>query len=467
IVTATSATFEPIAGGKVYKVRIRANHEKENLSSDFGERDLDLDAEQIILAPEAGDVTKYTVKVRFPAGASVDKLEINGEEVDMTAGEIAAGIVDIADLAPGSAIKAELFLGAISRGEHIYTTLKPTGEWPANAVFMAPKDTLTAILSLESSVGKLIVLPENYDVVERVTGGIKGSVTVDRDPAGARPKVRFTRDAFNLNSVIGGTAEIIFKNIDFISTSSYFINQGTNLADGVVCDIKKIEFENCNFEGFMRSLLRAQINEQIFGEVTFNNCLFKNGGIESGQNYSLVTAGSNVTANTVFSKLVITNSTFDVRNGTFLRFQGGSAGTPVVGDIIIENCTFYNIMGMNQTNNQSYRFIDLDNVNNVANVTLKDNIFGSLGATQVPDQPGICTQQGLRGIITLTESGNWVTTSFVNQGADPGAAVPIIDVPGTSSGGSVTDLFVDAPNGNFTLKPGVSVPTTAGDPRWR
>ena len=396
--------------------------------------------------------TAVTVKWT-PVDPYVTQINYGSGSYTLTAADISAGEATIANLSPltNYTFQLQTIIGSTTfdRGQVTATTQEP----PRPMARYMPADGSG---SIQDSIaiclsGDTIVLAagrtydwniNNYTWPSDLSLTIMGASSTNRSVLSV---------SVSTVMILPASVDfIIFKQLDITqasTTGTYFANQ----AAGNACDVKKLEFDGCNISGFGRSILRLQASttpsNQHVGTFSVNNTVVTNCGNESGQNYAFVQS----TAQGLVDNIQFMNSTFSNVSKTS-NLITGSGSAQVFQNIVINNCTFYNVVGTG-----GRYLIDAGNsaTNNVA-VTIQNSILG-----KVVD-PTLATNRGTR-YCTATTTNTYQTADWVTV-----EAAPSLDIPNTIPySGSAVDLFTNPDNDDFHIKDAsFAGKTTAGDPRW-
>ncbi|MDR2148705.1 MAG: Ig-like domain-containing protein [Tannerella sp.] len=331
-----------------------------------------------------------------------------------------------------------------------------TGAGPETVTLALGADLKAAVAA---NAGKIIQLPPGFEAAFNGVAIPAGGIWIKGDP---NSKAKLTAAGINFNGRTAGEV-VRFENVELIGDGftggGYFINQGTGIPANS-CNLRELSFENCRITEYGRSIVRTQTVDQFIHLIKFNNCIVERCSGQPDQDYAVIQCTQPSLA---FPDIRITNSTFNTVYAEIMRISGGT-GQPSGDKVLIENVTFYNVVGTNGTAPTAVRFfIDAGN-NGPVNVTVKNSIMGSVRQLSVPNLQG-----GIRMSTAsiLIGEGNHATTDWLVTTA-PEASPMIVDVPGTTPySGNAEALFTDPANGNFTIKDGSFAGNgKAGDPRW-
>lgn len=272
-----------------------------------------------------------------------------------------------------------------------------------------------------------------------ITVPLNVNLTISGPADGLKPIIQFKLFDVTDNT----TTSISFTNVELVcgtgTSDQYLFNFGT----ARICTMTKIEFKNCIIRDFLRSVVRSQATLQVINEIIFDNCIVKNIGIETGQNYVLINGAGEM------KKITIKNSTLTNMVKGFIDLKNVGSD-----EINILDCTFND----NIVDTRSFINLQSSITKTALALNVTNTIFGSSKQTA----------NGVKGInnaasalvITQTVTNSFKTNDWILTSGDFDNL--------TAYSGSSTDLFTDPANGVFTFKDdNFTGKTTAGDPRWR
>ena len=304
-------------------------------------------------------------------------------------------------------------------------------------------DDLKAAMENSENSGKIIFLPVGYTFT--ITEGITPApdITVMGDPAGARPIILSTLGStINLPTAAEvdepGELNFVYLDIDRqAGGGAIMFNRDASVV------ATKISFTECLLTGFGRNLLRFR-QASVIGEIIIDDCILTNMSPEP--NYGMIhiegTAGS--AAPSEVKSITLKNSTFNGNASHVILFQNDITRASGCETILIENCTFFDILESNRN------FIHTGQMTATA-ITLKNLILGSTRQT--------VSNVFVSSATNVTVDNVYITNSWVVTGSD---------VPNTILyDGGATDLFVNPDAGDFKIKDAAFAGRgNAGDPRW-
>jgi hypothetical protein len=282
-----------------------------------------------------------------------------------------------------------------------------------------------------------------------ITIPLNVNLTISGPAVGLKPVIRYK----NFEFTTATTTSVTFVNVELVngqgSADQYLFNVGT----AVICTVPKIEFNNCIIRDYKRSVVRTQNTGTVINEIIFDNCIIKNIGIESGQNYVLVNGAGEI------KKITVKNSTLTnlVKGFIDLKTVTVAGGGTVGGadEINILDCTFNN----NIVDTRSFFNLQANITKTALALNVTNSIFGSTQQTANNVKGINNATAGL--VITQTVTNSFKTSDWILVSGDFNNL--------TAYTGASTALFTDPlVTGDFTFKDaGFTGKATAGDPRWR
>jgi hypothetical protein len=310
----------------------------------------------------------------------------------------------------------------------------------------------------------VIDLPSNGDLLTTITGLTAGTYVINL-PAGSTYSGAGLTIAvpLNVNLTISGPATGVkpiiryklFDVVDNTTASISFLNVelvcGTGTSDQYlfnfpaarICTMNKIEFVNCVIRDYLRSVVRSQGTPTVINEVIFNNCIVKNIGFQSAQNYPFIGGAGEI------KKITIKNSTLTNIFKGFIDLKNVGAD-----EINILDCTLNN----NIVDLRTFFNLQSSVTKTALAVNITNTIFGS---SKQKTNGVIGINNAAAGlVITQTVTNSFKTSDWIVSSGDFNNL--------TAYTGSSSALFTDTTNGDFTFKDvSFTGKSTAGDPRWR
>ncbi len=336
----------------------------------------------------------------------------------------------------------------------------------ASEIIVRPGDDLVQIVANAADGDIVVIQPGFYKANQDYLTIADKSLTIKSIPGLAMPKVYFKRislEGANVNLTLDG---IEFSGFDIDSLSGvedtetiiaeYFINLADNLTS-----FGDIIVKNCIVRNIARCFIRGDRQPYTGNGFEFDNCILHDQRDAFNNDYGPFRFKANIH----FDYFTLKNSTvYDVVN----RFMNCESLTGFHMDMLIDNCTFYNISGKMAKNN-NYLF-DLRVADDLS-FTTKDCIYGKTNDDPLAypdsikgwrfedDGPTLYTvmmttvfapdfivnEYALNDVV-------WDIKAYVEEDFDPG--------------------FADPENGNFRLPAGSPLLEASetggiiGDPRW-
>jgi len=459
-------TFPSLRRGTRVSLRLRSNSDDLTHDSYYVEKTLTIPLENIFFSSQSGDVKATSITVRFPQNTQVThlilfNLDDNTNEIyPLSEADVAAGIYKMTGVEGNTNYQIQIYYEDEVRGiKQVTTAYAPTGP---NVVSLPDDVDLTEVLTNPDNIGKILILPENYEYTISSTVTIVGGMTIYGNPDGERAYITTTSGAM---FVLPATAtseplEFVYCNLDrgadtgLGTGGSYMLNMSVPFGDGG--SIAKFAFTNCRIANFGRGFFRVQGTASgVVDSLVIDNCEIKNVGVVNADYgfFHIDVAAVGI------SNIAIKNSTFDGVGCHFIYFGQDRTDTQLgCKSVSIENSTFYRMM----YSGSSRWFINLGNVNNPFNstISLKGLILGSTVMNSAADP--LPVHYGIkRANVTISVSDVYQTNDWVVQEATAidGAAQYM---------GSAADLFTDPEKGDFSIQDATFLgKDVAGDPRWK
>ncbi len=457
--TQSPDTLRGLLGETSYKLRIRAVADGKNTSkwsyyaSSTGKSYFTTDKEQIFNDVPTTDRGETTIRLTWPAGATVDKIVCTqGEtvtEYTLTSEEIAAGEKTFTELTPATSYTFAIYSETTKRGDVTVSTQAeaPSGDYRKNlteAETVIDNNMLKELAAEAEADGKT-----NYSVTLVIPEGQTVSLVATSE-AGEAASVKIP-DGMSLTVFgIGGTGvvkmpkalniagkhtTIKFQQLTLQGESdASFVNQSDE------ANVENLIIEDCTFKDFTNYAIRVQGSAQ---SATINKIQFKNTIVQncSHGNYGLIHVDVNKGMGAV------KNVEFD--GCTFYNVNCGTTGVIVsknndMESITMQNCTFYGTT--------TRYFCDGNKTSSLTvGMTLKNCIFGKSSGNN--DK-----MTSRWASIPATGTDVFVLSDWAQ------ARLATDDKLATAISASSADVFEDPENGDFTIK--FSDLKGYGDPRW-
>lgn len=439
--TSTPDTIFGLDGSTKYWIRMRGVSEDGKTSNwkYLDKFSFKTKSEQIITDVNP---STYSAEVKFVAGKQVDAAYIykDGDSVkqDISAAEVAAGLITLNNLKANSSYKVKLWNGEIVRGTYSFKTNEayPEGYQIIN---LTENDDINSLLSNAENDKVVIVFPQGLDY--KTPTGDDGKNKTPIIPANIKSvyfwgaagenKPTFHTMGVKFDDTKADRGVIRFYNLKLVNngkTDNYVVNMaGAN-------NIESIEIEKCEISD-TRGVVRFQnISDNCnLGKISINNCVISNVG-----SYGVINTKGQ--SKMTIGEISIKNSTITgVEAGALVNIQ--QAGL----NINVDHCTIYNCV---QTTKSMFDINKLTDVN----VTISNCLIGPFYAHDDTTIKGV-SMKGQQEVTNTfyTNDQKW------NEGYEIGEEMSV----------SSTDLWENAANGDFTIKNALkSQYETYGDPRW-
>lgn len=439
--TSTPDTIYNLDGSTKYFIRMRGVSE-DGKSSNWKYLDkysFKTKSEQIItnVVPSS-----YSAEVSFIAGKQVDAAYIykDGDSVkqDISAAEVAAGLVTLTGLKANSSYKVKLWNGDIVRGTYSFKTTEAFPEG-YQIITLAEGDDLNDILANAENDKVVILFPQGMDYKTPLDADGKNKVpTIPANiksiyfwGAAGENMPKFMPLGIKFDGTNADRDIIRFYNLRLVNkgkSDNYVLNiSGAN-------NINSIEIEKCEIAQ-TRGVVRFQSigSECKVGKISIKNCVIGNIG-----SYGVVNT-KNQTKMSI-GELNISNTTISgVEAGALVNVH--QAGMK----INVDHCTIYNCV---QTGKPMF------DVNKLTSITLDMNAC-LIGPFYNHDDTTI------KGMSMKDQQ--TVTSTYYTNDLNWNAGYEL----GDELSGSSTELWQDPANGDFTIKSAFkSQYESLGDPRW-
>ena len=390
--------------------------------------------------------TDTWVTLRWPENSDVTHLIINpGEgEVkrDLTADEIAAGVVTLDGLPFDTKYTVKLFNGTNpkQRGNVTFTTL-PEGET------LTPADDLNEKITNANDGDVFLLEGGVYDVYQGQIA-INKSIKLQGLSSEDKPVI-------NAQFVItDGTVSAKFINLEMNGTytdateATVILDHAFQFNSGASA-IGDILVEGCSIHGFNKSFISGASGEFTVNSITVDNCIvsdiYGNGGdfIDFRKSFPAIISVSNST----FSNCAT------ISNRDFFRLDGFAKGNTFddgahTPEISVTANTFYDVQN-NASGGKRFFYVRWQNSDEV--LTLERNLHASSTAS-----------------YSSSSDTNMASFSKCNYFNAPGfldSSKTVYDNSGTHT--EEDPGFADAANNDFTISNQILIDNQVGDPRWR
>ena len=392
-------------------------------------------SEQLFLPVQAADIDAKQVTLRWVPNSSVTQISVMPGSIThtITPAEKTAGVAVVTGLTGETAYTATLLNGTKKRGVVTFTTGIDIG----TGILVKPTDDLNAIVSAAASGSILVLMPGDYAIYKGDIA-LNKSITIRGLRPADKPKlhVKFTLNVgvSNLSLIdldLDGTG---LGDFNFVTISGASTNYGEVLISG------------CYIHDYLRALIYGNAATAKLNSFTIDNSIVKNVNTNAQADFIDF-------RNTYAASIVVKNSTFDscsigrdfVRADAVLPANGGSSGTGLTTNVLIDSCTLYNVSNTVAPKRILY-------VRFGANTSTVRN-------TLITSTTAIYTNQALTIMPTFSKNYYYTAPSFMDAA--------IVNNKIDASGTTANPQFVDPATGNFKVQNQTLIDNNIGDPRWR
>lgn len=374
----------------------------------------------------------------------VDTKYGEDQRIDLTSEDIVSGLKVLSELENGTTYRVRIYNDHALRGTYVFKTLGLGG---SEVLSVTP--TETGIIDLSTMLADFVKDKECSNVTVQLTPGAVYNVDELKIPG--LDNILFTSTEANESR---RPQLIVPKKISLASPvqslSFEYVCLDGNGEASYMTDWKNssyaqsISFKGCAIQNIKRTLVRISDGTGVFmTDITIDNCIISEIGTDG---YGMINFGKNVDQ---LEKIVITNSTLVNIGDQLMDVKGG------IGDVVLENCTFYNSMNAKKELPKVFR---LDNAASTPpspkSAKIRNLIFSG------PNK-GKKMNSGNSAYAIINFSDNCFITFDLQEGNNRFEEI-------TRLKQSSDELFVDPLNGDFHIKPGAGFAGAgnAGDPRW-
>ena len=379
--------------------------------------------------------------VSFLAGKQVDAAYIykDGDSVkqDISAAEVAAGLIKLTGLKANSSYKVKLWNGDIVRGSYSFKTTEAFPEG-YQVITLAEGDDINDILANAENDKVVIVFPQGMDYKTPLDADGKNKVpTIPANiksiyfwGAAGETKPTFMPLGIKFDGNNTDRDIIRFYNLK-LRNKGMNDNYVLNISGGN--NINSIEIDKCDIS-LTRGVIRFQniSSTPKVGKININNCT-----IDSIGSYGVLNSKGQTMSIPILN---ITNSTIStVAASAIVNVQQADM------KMTVDHCTIYNCVQSGKS---------MFDVNKLTDVTLEMNscLIGPFNNNDGSTIKG----------MSVKNQQNIYSTYYTNdQKWNSGYEI------GDEISGSSTELWEDPAKGNFTIKSAFkSQYESFGDPRW-
>lgn len=416
---------ETLDGETLYSIRVKAVSASGLPDSKWVSLTITTDPEQIFLSSEDGDIKATEATLRWAAGSEVTHLLIMPDtERDLTDDEKAAGVAVVTGLTGETTYTIILKNGEKTRGTKVFTTLIDLGD--AEPIY--PEDDIVAILDAADEGDSFVLFPGEYQLGSYA---VKRSVTLSGYDPVDKPVIF---GQFTCGATIA-TVELNYLDVRSDGTVSQFFNTQAG------CNLTSLVINECEISGYANNFIYNNVGETSYGTIHVKNSYIHDIEGAGGDGIDFRTGAINT--------LRIENTTFANGFRTFLRMQ-------VECNTIFQNCTFYKVATVNNSNNNG-----LFRTSGAGSFEVRNSLFVETGPADAPasGQVGNFCRQASYMVPTPVYSNNNI---FNCNNLLVGLYTTAAEVSATE----IDPGFADAANGVFTVTNQTIIDNSIGDPRW-
>ncbi|MDQ8004132.1 MAG: DUF4957 domain-containing protein [Pedobacter sp.] len=428
-------TVNGLEGNKQHTARIKSIGVEGTAESKWISVGFRTDAEQILNAVNAGDITANSVKVTWPAGETVTRLVFTPGTVShtLTAAEIAAGSATVSGLTAETLYTVAILNNTIQRGSANFTT---SVDVSAFTQVRTDAEFTTALAA--SGAVRIALHPGTYTLISDITAD--KNITIVGTNAGNKPIIN--RAVFKMAANAGLTLNNVKLDGNQAGGNT---NQLIVYNEALATTYGAVSILNSEIYNYQKGLVYINVKALVESITVENNII---------RDFN-VTGAAFVDMRTGFAK------TFTMKNNTLYNFTTSDSQrdlfridnytadftSQTTNKLIIQNNTFYNVMNYTGT-----RYL-YNRLSTLSNIFSKNIIAGSVAyySNQSSTNIGEMLNNNYFNAANFYES---TTTSARNDAAANGYTR--LD-PG----------FANAATGNFTISNVDLKANGIGDVRWR
>jgi hypothetical protein len=435
-VTANQLPFQAAMEGEtLYYIRVKAVSSRGLDDSKYATITAQTLTEQIFLASQPGDIGATEATLRWPANSNVTHIIIQPGDInhDITTQEKADGIAVITGLTGETNYTATLYNNTKVRGILMFTTGIDVGD----NTLVLPTDDLFQVIT-DAAPGDILLLEQGDYTSQTGTITLDKSITIQGLRVDFKPllKVNF--------EIIGGAADVSLIDLDLQGDG-----EGSSTLQDVIRytgsgNFNSLLISGCIVHNYSRSFIAGNQTDAIVQSVIVEKCIvtdvFTSGGDFIDFRNSDVL---NLTVKTSTFRNIASAASSGPRDFIRLDAAGTSNNTGVTLNVLLENCTLYNV------SNPGRRILYVRFVSN--DIIVQNNLFAETTA------------------YYSNQSGTDPTTTFINNNYfnAPGFYATNTVYDTTTTYTTLDPGFVNAATGNFTVTNQTLLDNQVGDPRWR
>lgn len=430
----TNKYIETLLGDSRYSVRVMAKGENVSESKWSGVTFV-TEVQSIFLPQQVGDVSSTYAILKWPAGETATKVTltpIKGTSSVVTkqisAADVAAGIIKVDGLTPNVAYTAILYSGTRRIGKATVETL------PEGAIVVTPTDDLLSMLSAAKDGDSFYLSPGEY-LKDGGKIAISKNITIRGFSEGEKPVLHGQLIIAQVNSLL-----LKYLILDGSSSKATLLDHAMQFTTAGACGT--ITVDACEIKNYNKSLVSSGSIALTIESIVINNSIVSN--IKTN-------AADCIDIRSGFLKsLKLTNSTFNncASARDFIRLDDASGTYPSrVSEVLIDQCTLYKVANKN--------------TNRILYVRFKTNTL-TVSNTIIAETAGYYTNQANSAQPECSKNNYYNAPGFLAASAINVTAK--YDISGTQT--TLDPGFADAANGNFKLSNETLITKKIGDPRW-
>lgn len=388
--------------------------------------------EQLFLPVQPGDIEAKQMTLRWVPNSTVTHLFLNPGSISrmITAAEKASGVAIVAGLTPETNYTATLYNSTKKRGVQSFTTGIDIG----TGILVTPADNIFQKISDAPSGSILVFMPGDYTaqtglIAINKTLTLRGLKTDNKSLL----KVNFTLN----NNPLNASEVVSFSLIDLDLNGTGLSGAAIGIASPATTQLGDVLISNCRVHDFPSQLMYGNSSAKL-KSFTVDNSTIKN--VNTGGSADFIDFRT-----TYVESIALTKSTFDTCSSRdFIRLDAAAnlSGTGLTSNVSIDACTIY-APTLPQTSRILYlRF--LSNTSTVRNTLLAvgSAVYASSSATFAP-------------VFLNNNNFNSPNLQLTGGNNKPDTSATVLD-----------PQFVNAANGDFTVKNQTVIDKKIGDPRW-
>jgi hypothetical protein len=460
-----SLNNDPLFWNTLYQIRATAHAEKAEFDSKVSELgSVRTDRFPTILnLPESYDVTDIAARVTWTvAGAKVTTIKLfAAADLKLTTplAEIVVSDEDqndgeafITGLTPATGYQVAIYSDETLRGWTDYKTFVQDIDPAAAGVIdirenTDPQAVANAVAGAADGSVILVKRGVSYDLP---TTALNKSITIRAAYGFGEQKARLYTTT-NWNIAGGSTIDHVrFIGLELRGDDyggDYIFNPSSN-----DISVNEVVFEDCEI-GTLRGIMRIRGTN-----VVVNNFTIVNSIVDSLGSYGIFTTDTDPNASNPTARV----NNIVLRNSTFNKLQAGITSRNNSQSIVIDGCTFANLVQAGSSN-YIFRYRGGNGNNDVTNgISIRNSIFGHGWDEAGTKVYSIRGKEGLPN-TSVELVNNYSTSDF--------SFIATYEIAGFSVGNYANGqdaLWTNAANNNFNFKDnGFAGRFDTGDPRWR